>query len=83
MTFLLKLLYYYGNDWEKHIHIYFLNPVIDFINGYMLIIEVKLARKIELIYFKLISIGFIYLFFLLIIYPNYFLVLIIMGIFGA
>ena len=83
-AYFASYLHYNGNEWVKPNHTYLLMPIIDFINNCMLTIGVKLARKIGLRYILLISIGFAYLScFLLIIYPNYFLVLFAMGIFGV
>ena len=83
-TYFASYLHYNGNDWVKPTHTYLLMPSIDFINNCVLTIGVKLAKKIGLRYIILISICCAYLScFLLIIYPNYFLVLFAMGIFGV
>ena len=82
-TYFASYLHYNGSDWVKPTHTYMLMPSIDFINNCVLTIGVKLAKKIGLRYIILISICCAYLScFLLIIYPNYFLVLFAMGIFG-
>ena len=81
-TYFASYLHYNGNSWVKPTHTYLLMPAIDLINNCVLTIGVKLARKIGLRYILLISISCAYLScFLLIIYPNYFLVLFAMSIF--
>ena len=83
-AYFASYLHYNGNSWVKPNHTYLLMPIIDFINNCVLTIVVKIARKIGLRYMLLLSIGCAYLScFLLIIYPNYFLVLFAMGIFGV
>lgn len=82
-SYFASYLYYNGNEWVKPTHTYLLMPAIDFLNNCVLTIGVKLAHKIGLRYIILISISCAYLScFLLIIYPNYYLVLFAMGIFG-
>ena len=83
-AYFASYLHYNGNDWVKPTHTYLLMPAIDFINNCVLTVGVKLSRKIGLRYVLLMSISCAYLScFLLIIYPNYFLVLFAMGIFGV
>ena len=83
-AYFASYLHYNGNDWVKPTHTYLLMPAIDFINNCVLTVGVKLSRKIGLRYVLLMSIFCAYLScFLLIIYPNYFLVLFAMGIFGV
>ena len=83
-TYFASYLHYNGNHWVKPTHTYLLMPSIDFINNCVLTIGVKLSKIIGLRYIILISICCAYLScFLLIIYPNYYLVLFAMGIFGV
>ena len=83
-SYFASYLHYNGNYWVKPTHTYLLMPSIDFINNCFLTIGVKLSRKIGLRFILLISISCAFLScFLLIIYPNYFLVLFAMGIFGV
>ena len=82
-AYFASYLHYNGNDWVKPTHTYLLMPAIDFLNNCVLTVGVKLAKKIGLRYVLLMSIACAYIScFLLIIYPNYFLVLFAMGIFG-
>jgi len=83
-AYFASYLHYNGNTWVKPNHTYLLMPAIDFLNNCVLTAGVKLSRKIGLRYVLLMSISCAYLScFLLIIYPNYFLVLFAMGIFGV
>ena len=83
-AYFASYLHYNGNIWVKPTHTYLLMPAIDLINNCVLTIGIKLSKKIGLRYILLISILCAYLScFLLIIYPNYFLVLFAMGIFGV
>ena len=83
-AYFASYLHYNGNDWVKPTHTYLLMPAIDFLNNCVLTVGVKLAKKIGLRYVLLMSIACAYIScFLLIIYPNYFLVLFAMGIFGV
>jgi Na+/melibiose symporter-like transporter len=82
-AYFASYLHYNGNDWVKPTHTYLLMPAIDFLNNCVLTVGVKLAKKIGLRYVLLMSIACAYIScFLLIIYPNYFLVIFAMGIFG-
>jgi len=83
-AYFASYLHYNGNEWVKPTHTYLLMPAIDFINNSVLTLGVKLSKKIGLRYIILISISCAYIScFLLIIYPNFFLVLFAMGIFGV
>lgn len=83
-SYFASYLHYNGNDWVKSTHTYLLMPAIDFINNCVLTIGVKISKIIGLRLTILISISCAYIScFLLLIYPNYFLVLIAMAFFGV
>ena len=83
-SYFASYLHYNGNNWVKPTHTYLLMPSTDFINNCVLTFGVKLAKKIGLRYILLIALSFSYLScFLLILFPNYFLVLFAMGVFGV
>jgi Na+/melibiose symporter-like transporter len=83
-AYFASYLHYNGNEWVKPTHTYLLMPCTDFINNCVLTFGVKLAKKIGLRKLLLIALFFAYLScFLLIVFPNYFIVLIAMGIFGV
>ena len=82
-SYFASYLHYNGNEWVKPTHTYLLMPSTDFINNSVLNFGVIISKKIGLRYLILLSLFFSYLScFLLIIYPNYFNVLLAMGIFG-
>lgn len=82
-SYFASYLYYNGNSWVKPTHTYLLMPSTDFINNSVLNFGVIISKKIGLRYLILLSLFFSYLScFLLIIYPNYFNVILAMGIFG-
>ena len=82
-SYFASYLYHNGNENIKPTDTYLLMPSIDFINNCVLTVGVKLANKIGLRYTLLISLFFSYFScFLLIFFPNYYLVLFGMGIFG-
>ena len=83
-SYFASYLHYNGSEWVKPNYTYLLMPATDFINNCVLTFGVKLAKKIGLRYILLISLCFSYFsFFLLIFFPNYFLVLLGMAIFGV
>ena len=83
-AYFASYLYYNGNDWLKPTHTYLLMPCTDFINNCVLTFGVKLAKKIGLRKVLLIALCFSYLScFFLIFFPNYFIVLFAMGLFGV
>ena len=83
-SYFASYLYYNGNSWVKPTDTYLLMPCTDFINNCVLTFGVKLAKKIGLRKLLLIALCFSYLScFLLIIFPNYFIVLLAMGVFGV
>ena len=83
-SYFASYLHYNGNEWVKPTHTYLLMPSTDFINNCVLNFGVVISKKIGLRYLILISLCFSYLScFLLILFPNYFIVLISMGIFGV
>ena len=83
-SYFASYLHYNGSEWVKPNYTYLLMPATDFINNCVLTFGVKLAKKIGLRYILLISLCFSYFScFLLIFFPNYFLVLLGMAIFGV
>ena len=83
-SYFASYLHYNGSTWVKPTHTYLLMPCTDFINNCVLTVGVKLSKKIGLRKVLLIALFFSYLScFLLIVFPNYFVVLIAMVIFGV
>ena len=82
-SYFASYLHYNGNEWVKPKQSYLLMPSIDLINNSVLNFGVIISQKIGLRYLILLSLFFSYLScFLLIIFPNYFSVILAMGIFG-
>ena len=83
-SYFASYLHYNGNEWVKPTHTYLLMPATDFINNCVLTFGVKLAKKFGLRPVLLIALCFSYLScFFLIFFPNYFIVLFAMGLFGV
>lgn len=85
-SYFASYLHYHGksSEWVKPTHTYLLMPSTDFINNAVLNFGVVIAKKIGLRYLIFLALCFSYFScFLLIIYPNYFIVLLAMGIFGV
>ena len=83
-SYFASYLHYNGSTWVKPTHTYLLMPCNDIINNCVLTVGVKLSKRIGLRKMLLIALFFSYLScFLLIVFPNYFIVLIAMGVFGV
>ena len=82
-SYFASYLHYNGNEWVKPTNTYLLMPATDFINNCVLTFGVKLAKRLGLRPVLLIALFFSYLScFFLIFFPNYFIVLFAMGLFG-
>ena len=83
-SYFASYLHYNGNPWVKPTDTYLLMPCTDFINNCVLTIGVKLGNKIGVRNTILVALGFYYFScFLLMFVPNYYVVLLAMGIFGV
>jgi MFS family permease len=83
-SYFASYLHYNGNSWVKPTDTYLLMPCTDFINNCVLTLGVKLGNKIGVRKTILVALGFYYFScFLLMFVPNYYVVLLAMGIFGV
>ena len=83
-SYFASYLYHNGNEWVKPTHTYLLMPCTDFINNCVLTIGVKLGNKIGVRPTILVALCFYYISCILLMFiPNYYVVLLAMGIFGV